>query len=351
MIVRRIRLERGVSPSRSCDGGRILLRLVGTVAARRHTGGSERPSKPASSRRARWRTGRRRPRPALRAVPHQGRRSGRRGRACRWTAPQVGKSDRLTAGAWLEVDLPDADRPLRSRGRARCPACGSCYDDDHLVVVDKPVGVAAHPSPGWTGPTVHRRPGRRRASAISTSGAAERQGDRAPPRRRHERADGGRQVRTRVHAAQARVQGARGREDLPRAGPGPPRPEPRHRRRPDRPPPDARLEVGDRRRAAGRASPTTRRSRRTAPRACCGSGWRPAAPTRSACTWRRCATRASATPPTAPTPPCRRGWAWNGSGCTPSLGFEHPDSGERVCSPVDYPDDLARALADVSAES
>ena len=43
------------------------------------------------------------------------------------------------------------------------------------MVVDKPVGVAAHPSPGWTGPTVvaglaamgHR---------ISTSGAAERQG-------------------------------------------------------------------------------------------------------------------------------------------------------------------------------
>jgi 23S rRNA pseudouridine1911/1915/1917 synthase len=49
------------------------------------------------------------------------------------------------------------------------------YADDALVVVDKPVGVAAHPSPGWTGPTVigglaamgHR---------ISTSGAAERQG-------------------------------------------------------------------------------------------------------------------------------------------------------------------------------
>jgi tryptophan-rich sensory protein len=27
------------------------------------------------------------------------------------------------------------------------------YEDDDLVVVDKPVGVAAHPSPGWTGPT------------------------------------------------------------------------------------------------------------------------------------------------------------------------------------------------------
>jgi 23S rRNA pseudouridine1911/1915/1917 synthase len=49
------------------------------------------------------------------------------------------------------------------------------YSDDDIVVVDKPVGVAAHPSPGWTGPTViggvaalgHR---------VSTSGAAERQG-------------------------------------------------------------------------------------------------------------------------------------------------------------------------------
>ena len=28
------------------------------------------------------------------------------------------------------------------------------YRDADIVVVDKPVGVAAHPSPGWTGPTV-----------------------------------------------------------------------------------------------------------------------------------------------------------------------------------------------------
>ena len=27
-------------------------------------------------------------------------------------------------------------------------------DDDEFVVIDKPVGVAAHPSPGWVGPTV-----------------------------------------------------------------------------------------------------------------------------------------------------------------------------------------------------
>jgi 23S rRNA pseudouridine1911/1915/1917 synthase len=49
------------------------------------------------------------------------------------------------------------------------------HEDDDVVVVDKPVGVAAHPSPGWTGPTVVgalAATGRR----ISTSGAAERQG-------------------------------------------------------------------------------------------------------------------------------------------------------------------------------
>ena len=49
------------------------------------------------------------------------------------------------------------------------------YDDDDIVVVDKPVGVAAHPSPGWTGPTVIG--GLAGAGyRISTSGAAERQG-------------------------------------------------------------------------------------------------------------------------------------------------------------------------------
>ena len=49
------------------------------------------------------------------------------------------------------------------------------YDDDAIVVIDKPVGCAAHPSPGWTGPTVV---GALSAAgySISTSGAAERAG-------------------------------------------------------------------------------------------------------------------------------------------------------------------------------
>jgi 23S rRNA pseudouridine1911/1915/1917 synthase len=49
------------------------------------------------------------------------------------------------------------------------------FDDDAIVVVDKPVGVAAHPSPGWSGPTVI---GGLAAAGyrVATSGAAERQG-------------------------------------------------------------------------------------------------------------------------------------------------------------------------------
>jgi 23S rRNA pseudouridine1911/1915/1917 synthase len=49
------------------------------------------------------------------------------------------------------------------------------YDDDDIVVIDKPVGVAAHPSVGWEGPTVLGA----LAGAgyrISTSGASERAG-------------------------------------------------------------------------------------------------------------------------------------------------------------------------------
>src|SRR3954452_22106490 len=63
-----------------------------------------------------------------------------------------GKGDRLTAGSWLEVELPpppgDPVAPEPGEG------LGVVYDDEDVVVVDKPVGVAAHPSPGWDGPTV-----------------------------------------------------------------------------------------------------------------------------------------------------------------------------------------------------
>jgi 23S rRNA pseudouridine1911/1915/1917 synthase len=86
------------------------------------------------------------------------------------------KSDRLTAGAWLEIALPEPERPTAIAGPAEVVAgLEVLYADDDIVVVDKPVGVAAHASPGWTGPTVVdglAALGYR----VATSGAAERQG-------------------------------------------------------------------------------------------------------------------------------------------------------------------------------
>jgi 23S rRNA pseudouridine1911/1915/1917 synthase len=87
----------------------------------------------------------------------------------------VGKSDRVRGGAWLEVELPAPPVPVPDVAPEPVPGMRIVYDDDHIVVVDKPVGVAAHPSPGWLGMTVV---GGLAAAGyrISTSGAAERQG-------------------------------------------------------------------------------------------------------------------------------------------------------------------------------
>ncbi|ROP43077.1 ribosomal large subunit pseudouridine synthase D [Pseudokineococcus lusitanus] len=87
---------------------------------------------------------------------------------------ELGKSDRLVGGGWLEVELPDPpSAPVVVAEPV--PGLRVVHDDDDLVVVDKPVGVAAHPSPGWDGPTVVG--GLAGAGyRIATSGAAERQG-------------------------------------------------------------------------------------------------------------------------------------------------------------------------------
>jgi 23S rRNA pseudouridine1911/1915/1917 synthase len=85
----------------------------------------------------------------------------------------VGKSDRLRADAWLEVTWQSRSAPVIEP--MVVADLGIVYDDDDIVVVDKPVGVAAHPSVGWDGPTVLGA----LAGAgfrVSTSGAAERAG-------------------------------------------------------------------------------------------------------------------------------------------------------------------------------
>lgn len=84
------------------------------------------------------------------------------------------KSDRVRAGAWLDVSLPAPAAPPTVLAEP-VPGMSVIHDDEHIVVVDKPAGVAAHPSPGWKGPTVV---GGLSAAGyhVSTSGAPERQG-------------------------------------------------------------------------------------------------------------------------------------------------------------------------------
>ena len=86
----------------------------------------------------------------------------------------VGKSDKVLTGDVLEVLLP----AVKSEAKlVATPIDGLkvVYDDEYLIVIDKPVGIAAHPSPGWQGATVV---GAIFAAGyqLSTSGAAERQG-------------------------------------------------------------------------------------------------------------------------------------------------------------------------------
>ena len=84
----------------------------------------------------------------------------------------LGKSDLLADGV-LAVDLPNersaAPEPSIPGGLV------AVYEDEDIIVIDKPVGVAAHPSPGWEGPTVT---GALASAGITLApvGAAERQG-------------------------------------------------------------------------------------------------------------------------------------------------------------------------------
>ncbi|GAA1399515.1 RluA family pseudouridine synthase [Catellatospora coxensis] len=85
-----------------------------------------------------------------------------------------GKSDKVTGGSWLEVTLP-APPTAPAVVAERVDGLRIIHSDDDIVVVDKPVGVAAHPSPGWTGPTVIGGLAAM-GQTVATSGAAERQG-------------------------------------------------------------------------------------------------------------------------------------------------------------------------------
>jgi 23S rRNA pseudouridine1911/1915/1917 synthase len=84
------------------------------------------------------------------------------------------KSDRVEAGSTLDVEIPLVVDPVAVVPEV-VEGIKIVHDDDAIVVIDKPVGVAVHPSPGWTGRTVV---GHLVAAGfrIATTGAAERQG-------------------------------------------------------------------------------------------------------------------------------------------------------------------------------
>ena len=86
----------------------------------------------------------------------------------------LSKSDRVNTDDYLEITMP----PLPTEAVLTPTPIDNLkvvYDDSDVIVIDKPAGVAAHPSPGWRGPTAI---GAVIAAGyqVSTSGAAERQG-------------------------------------------------------------------------------------------------------------------------------------------------------------------------------
>ena len=86
----------------------------------------------------------------------------------------VGKSEKLSDGCWLEVLLPEPPKPLLPTEEL-IEGMDILYQDEDVIVINKPVGVAAHPTVGWEGPTVV---GGLAAAGfrISTSGPPERNG-------------------------------------------------------------------------------------------------------------------------------------------------------------------------------
>ena len=87
----------------------------------------------------------------------------------------ITKSSQKVAGGELLELLEDPAPTTATAVPQLADGVGIVYEDADIVVVDKPVGVAAHPSLGWGGPSVVEHLAAA-GVAVSTSGAAERQG-------------------------------------------------------------------------------------------------------------------------------------------------------------------------------
>ena len=86
----------------------------------------------------------------------------------------IGKSERLIEDALVEVHLNEAKSGIEVSAED-VAALNIVFEDEHIIVIDKPSGVVSHPSQGFVGPSV---PGvlLARGIQLTTSGAQERQG-------------------------------------------------------------------------------------------------------------------------------------------------------------------------------
>ncbi len=82
------------------------------------------------------------------------------------------RSERVLADQWLEVEIPAPPEPPAPQ---RVDGLHVLHRDDDIVVIDKPIGVAVHGSPGWTGPTVTGALAAR-GIRLAEAGPAEREG-------------------------------------------------------------------------------------------------------------------------------------------------------------------------------
>ena len=258
------------------------------------------------------------------------------------------RAARSRRGARVALDVPAAGR-RRSRRARRSRSPSSTRTTTSSSSTSRPASWCIPAAGHETGTLVNALIAHC-GDSLSGIGGVKRPGHRAPPRQGHVRPPGRRQERPRASGprravrrsrphrpAGARLSGAR----LGRAGPCRRARSRRalarslHNREkiavvPERGGPRCahplRVDGG----------PAARRSRW---RASCAASWRPAAPTRSACTWPISAIRSWATRSTAPVQdqgqPARRRRSrrrsrrWAGRRCTrPCSGFEHPRTGE-----------------------
>ena len=120
-------------------------------------------------------------------------------------------SARVKPGQSFVLRVPEA---TPARPQPEDLALDVLYEDEHLLVLEKPAGMVVHPAPGHAA----RHAGQRAAGALPGDAVRHRRraaaGHRAPPRQGGERADGGRQGRSRPCRARRPVQRAPDRARL-----------------------------------------------------------------------------------------------------------------------------------------